>query len=92
MTEMFGEAWPPMSVPDLAPDDDDWFKLQDTLFDWRIKLCNVRSAACPRLVKKSYPEIKHKNINGKENTRSQCKEKVKADWLRSNQLEDPGKG
>ena len=23
MTEMFGEAWPPMSVPDLAPDDDD---------------------------------------------------------------------
>ena len=20
---MFGEAWPPMSVPDLAPDDDD---------------------------------------------------------------------
>ena len=23
MTEMFGEAWPPMVVPDLAPDDDD---------------------------------------------------------------------
>ena len=23
MTEMIGEAWPPMSVPDLAPDDDD---------------------------------------------------------------------
>ena len=23
MTEMFGEAWPPMSVSDLAPDDDD---------------------------------------------------------------------
>ena len=23
MSEMFGEAWPPMSVPDLAPDDDD---------------------------------------------------------------------
>ena len=23
MTEMFGEAWPPMSVPDMAPDDDD---------------------------------------------------------------------
>ena len=20
---MFGEAWPPMSVPDMAPDDDD---------------------------------------------------------------------
>ena len=26
MTEMFGEAWSPMSVPDLAPDDDDDFK------------------------------------------------------------------
>ena len=25
MTEMFGEAWPPMSAPDLAPDDDDDF-------------------------------------------------------------------
>ena len=24
MTEMFGEAWSPMSVPDLAPDDDEW--------------------------------------------------------------------
>ena len=23
MTEMFVEAWSPMSVPDLAPDDDD---------------------------------------------------------------------
>ena len=23
MTEMFGEAWSPMSVRDLAPDDDD---------------------------------------------------------------------
>ena len=27
MTEMFGEAWSPMSVPDLAPDDDDEFTL-----------------------------------------------------------------
>ena len=26
MTEMFGEAWSPMSVPDLAPDDDDDLK------------------------------------------------------------------
>ena len=25
MTEMFGEAWLPMSVPDLAPDDDENF-------------------------------------------------------------------
>ena len=28
MTEMFGEAWSPMSVPDLAPDDDDECLLQ----------------------------------------------------------------
>ena len=27
MTEMFGEAWSPMSVPDLAPDDDDLFSV-----------------------------------------------------------------
>ena len=24
MTDMFGEAWSPMSVPDLAPDDDEY--------------------------------------------------------------------
>ena len=35
MTEMFGEAWSPMSVPDLAPDDDDDFGI---LFP--IKVCN----------------------------------------------------
>ena len=29
MTEMFGEAWSPMSVPDLAPDDDD-----DCMIHW----------------------------------------------------------
>ena len=28
MTEMFGEAWSPMSVPDLAPDDGDDDELQ----------------------------------------------------------------
>ena len=27
MTEMFGEAWSPMSVPDLAPDDDDYISV-----------------------------------------------------------------
>ena len=32
MTEMFGEAWSPMSVPDLAPDDD------DDLINQRLKL------------------------------------------------------
>ena len=31
MTEMFGEAWSPMSVPDLAPDDDDDIKTEMTL-------------------------------------------------------------
>ena len=31
MTEMFGEAWPPMSVPDLAPDDDDDYSHRHSL-------------------------------------------------------------
>ena len=31
MTEMFGEAWSPMSVPDLAPDDDDEMYLLNRL-------------------------------------------------------------
>ena len=31
MTEMFGEAWSPMSVPDLAPDDDDEKLLQSSI-------------------------------------------------------------
>ena len=37
MTEMFGEAWPPMSVPDLAPDDDD----DDSAVCFSGTLCNV---------------------------------------------------
>ena len=32
MTEMFGEAWPPMSAPDLAPDDDDDDDVSLTIF------------------------------------------------------------
>ena len=32
MTEMFGEAWSPMSVPDLAPDDDDEEEKMANLF------------------------------------------------------------
>ena len=28
MTEMFGEAWPQMSVPDLAPDDDEFISVK----------------------------------------------------------------
>ena len=45
MTEMFGEAWSPMSVPDLAPDDDD----DITCESWCIPSgCEKRSqrAAC----------------------------------------------
>ena len=33
MTEMFGEAWPPMSVPDLAPEDDSSVSILFTLID-----------------------------------------------------------
>ena len=43
MTEMFGEAWPPMSVPDLAPDDDDdsvWSCLFVSIF--HIESFNLR--------------------------------------------------
>ena len=42
MTEMFGEAWSPMSVPDLAPDDDDDEYITTSLFEqwmtWQL-LC-----------------------------------------------------
>ena len=31
MIEMLGEAWPPMSAPDLAPDDDDDSVLTSTV-------------------------------------------------------------
>ena len=34
MTEMFGEAWSPMSVPDLAPDDDDDIFFNETLTEF----------------------------------------------------------
>ena len=42
MTEMFGEAWPPMSVPDLAPDDDD-----DSIFNLRMKVALVPKPFTP---------------------------------------------
>ena len=45
MTEMFREAWPPMSVPDLAPDDDDpaqFFKV-------------FQNNSAPRLLVLSFP-------------------------------------
>ena len=38
MTEMFGEAWSPMSVPDLAPDDDDEYLAYTDAF--MFKSCN----------------------------------------------------
>ena len=34
MTEMFGEAWSPMSVPDLAPDDDEWGNMIELATDY----------------------------------------------------------
>ena len=36
MTEMFGEAWSPMSVPDLAPDDDDDYAPHVEHFDFIV--------------------------------------------------------
>ena len=38
MTEMFGEAWSPMSVPDLAPDDDDDYKADIIIHDF-VSFC-----------------------------------------------------
>ena len=51
MTEMFGEAWPPMSVPDLAPDDDDDILLHSSDLNcnfekYQVVLCCVK--ACYR--------------------------------------------
>ena len=39
MTEMFGEAWSPMSVPDLAPDDDEHLPDGAISKHYRIGLC-----------------------------------------------------
>ena len=39
MTEMFGEAWSPMSVPDLAPDDD------DEMVEWRSSYRSVQNTS-----------------------------------------------
>ena len=38
MTEMFGEAWSPMSVPDLAPDDDDEYPDRKHHFDLSLSI------------------------------------------------------
>ena len=44
MTEMFGEAWSPMSVPDLAPDDDDDFQKLTKMYKLlRRKLDEIHS-------------------------------------------------
>ena len=42
MTEMFGEAWPPMSVPDLAPDDDDDSIVIQSNFIFLVKLVDPK--------------------------------------------------
>ena len=41
MTEMFGEAWSPMSVPDLAPDDDDDDRILDSVVLGLMKVIMV---------------------------------------------------
>ena len=46
MTEMFGEAWSPMSVPDLAPDDDIYIYIYIYILSKannKVKVLNVRS-------------------------------------------------
>ena len=42
---MFGEAWPPMSVPDLAPDDDDdhLVSFPDPIFPCLVYQQNIHS-------------------------------------------------
>ena len=47
MTEMFGEAWPPMSVPDLAPDDDDDIDRVAFVFPKKsIDICKSNTIDC----------------------------------------------
>ena len=43
MTEMFGEAWPPMSVPDLAPDDDDESPVSEIFILYWLDTTNVQA-------------------------------------------------
>ena len=50
MTEMFGEAWSPMSVPDLAPDDDD----DDSLVLVRTGAAINEGASQPRRCQRLY--------------------------------------
>ena len=60
MTEMFGEAWSPMSVPDLAPDDDDddaqrrcTFTLERNAdFGRRAMLLNAENSGIPAATQK----------------------------------------
>ena len=48
MTEMFGEAWSPMSVPDLAPDDDDELGLKERLLvDYTFPVVSGRFQSFP---------------------------------------------
>ena len=57
---MFGEAWSPMSVPDLAPDDDDddiyinlwvaqWIRVLDILEHIYYLIVQIRSLYRPSL-------------------------------------------
>ena len=47
MTEMFGEAWPPMSVPDLAPDDDDDVEVSKREILWAQLIMGAIFSFCP---------------------------------------------
>ena len=58
MTEMFGEAWSPMSVPDLAPDDDD--SLPEFSINYSLPEFSVNHSLPKFSVNHSLPEF---NIN-----------------------------
>ena len=47
-TEMFGEAWSPMSVPDLAPDDDDdcWSTDETNKIYFKTRLHALKPKRC----------------------------------------------
>ena len=53
MTEMFGEAWSPMSVPDLAPDDDDDTRNDTNLPKIKNNFTSKRQPCSKKLVKQS---------------------------------------
>ena len=55
MTEMFGEAWSPMSVPDLAPDDDDDYDFKTVQVSQVVRLSNDKLSLLKGKVAIAYP-------------------------------------